>query len=600
MLSIAQERPTYDMTRARTGSDIKDRAAVSSSRQELIEIQKAIVEDLKCEIRASVGGETKEYRVYRQEYTDQFRNFERCSHMQELLARLRHTDIVYNGDYHTMAQAQRIPLRILRRLVHTRPRITLALELVRIEHQQYLDQYMADDISETDFLRAIAYEETWGFPWGQYRELLLFARRNGLRVIGINTEPKEGRWTLKKRDRAAAGVIAREILERPERLVYVFDGDLHIAPSHLPAAVDRALEEFGVKPRKVIIYQNSEHIYWELARHGLEQETDVVLLSEDRFCIMSTPPIIKFQSYLNWIDKTRELASPSLRGWQGDIFGDEALYNQMLYLVQIVSQFLEIGAEDLDDFVVHSPADLDFLYRLRADKRLSSREVESISAHIRANESCFIEKGNIIYIANLSINHAAEEATHFINRVCAGPRKTDMTQVEDFYSRVMGEALGFFGSKIINHKRPCYSLDDFKYLRRKHPTKPRGRIQELKTIGRYLASHRRRERAFLSSARPWRLRGKIYELPIPIHLGVTHALGYMLGERLFRNMLRGHISKATIRDLFFVDFSDLDRSFTTYLDLISPLRPEEGYRRLKDLRRRRVSRKRQAKEKART
>jgi hypothetical protein len=527
-----------------------------------------------------VGRETKEYLTYLEEYNGQFAHYKRCSHMQELLESLRHADIVYNGDYHTMAQAQRIPLRILRRLVHIHPRITLAVEMVRMDHQQVLDLYLAGDIAETEFLAAIDYAETWGFPWEHYRDLLLFAREHGLRVIGINTQPQGGRWTLKMRDRAAARLIAKEILERPERLLYVFDGDLHIAPSHLPAAVDGILAESDIRPRNVIIYQNNENIYWDLARHSLEQETDVVLISDNRFCIMSTPPIIKFQSYLNWIDKTRELASPSLRGWQGDVFGDEALYNQMLYLVQIVSQFLQIEAEGLDDFVVHSPADLDFLYRLRANKHLSARDVEAIAAHIKANESCFIEKGNIIYIANLSINHAAEEATHFINRVCAGPRKPDMTQTEDFYFRIMAEALAFLGSKIINHKRPCYSPDDFRYLRRKHPTKHPDRIRDLKAIGKHVAFHKRRERAFLSTGKPWRLRGAIYELPLPIHLGVTHALGYMLGERLFRNMLRGHIGKADIRKLFFMDFSPLDRSFTTYLDLISPLRPGEACRRL--------------------
>lgn len=561
------------MTRAISGTDIKDRAAVSSSRQELIDIQKTIVEELKREIRASVGGETSEYRRYLDEYNREFRHYSKCSHMRQLLDSLRQADIVYNGDYHTMPQSQRIPLRILRRLRHARPNLTLALEMVRIEHQRYLDLFLAGDIDEREFLRAIDYEQTWGFPWENYRDLFLFARRHRLRVVGINTQPKAGRWTLRRRDRAAARVIARELLERPDHMVYVIDGDLHVAPGHLPAAVDGVLAEFGPKPNRVIVYQNNDSIYWQLARQGLEQETDVVLIAEDRFCVMSTPPIIKFQSYLNWINKTRELASPSLRGWQGDIFGDEALYNQMLHLVQIISQFLQIETRGLNEFVVHSPADLDLLYRLRADKRLSAREVEAISAHIRANESCFIDKGNIIYIANLSINHAAEEATHFINRVCSGPRRHELTQVEDFYFRVMTEALGFFGSKIINHKRPCYSADDFKYLRRKHPTWPAERISELKTVGKYLACHRRRERAFLSTGKPWRLRGSIFELPLPVHLGVTHALGYMLGERLFRSLLRGHISKAQIRNLFFVDFSDIARSFTTYLDLISPLSP---------------------------
>ena len=333
-------------------------------------------------------------------------------------------------------------------------------------------------------------------------------------------------------------------------------------PSTLLAEFDRTL-------RTVIVYQNNESVYWELARHRLEQETDVVLLAKDRFCVMSTPPIIKFQSYLNWIDNTRELASPSLRGWQGDIFGDEALYNQMLQMVHIISQFLEIEADGLEDFIVQSPADLDFLYRLRADKRLSSGDVAAIAAHIRTNESYFIEKGNIIYIANLSVNHAAEEATHFIHRVTAGPRRDGLAQVEDFYCRVMREAVGFFGSRIINHKRPCYHLEDFRYLRRKHPSMPAERIRELQAVGKTVARHKHRERGFLSSGKPWRLRGSLYELPLRIHLGVTHALGYMLGDRLFRNMLEGTVSKAAVRDLFYMNFSDVDQAFTTYLDLIS-------------------------------
>jgi hypothetical protein len=54
-----------------------------------------------------------------------------------------------------------------------------------------------------------------------------------------------------------------------------------------------------------------------------------------------------------------------------------------------------------------------------------------------------------------------------------------------------------------------------------------------------------------------------------VHLGTTHALGYMLGQRLFRSMLEGLASKTAIRNLFHLNFSDLDQAYTTYLDLIS-------------------------------
>jgi hypothetical protein len=237
----------------------------------------------------------------------------------------------------------------------------------------------------------------------------------------------------------------------------------------------------------------------------------------------------------------------------------------------MISQFLEIEAEDLDDFVVYSPADLNFLDRLRAENGLSLEEIKSIAAHIRTNESYFIENGNIIYIANLSINHAAEEASHFIHKVCAGPRREGLGQIEDFYCRVMREALGFFGSKIVNHKRRCYTLRDFEDPELRHPTLRPHRLEELRTIGRHVRDHKTRERAFIKSGEMWDLEGPIYELPLAIHLGVTHALGYMLGNAMFENLMKGRIEKKAIRELFFMNFSDLEQSLPTYLEWVSTL-----------------------------
>jgi hypothetical protein len=135
----------------------------------------------------------------------------------------------------------------------------------------------------------------------------------------------------------------------------------------------------------------------------------------------------------------------------------------------------------------------------------------------------------------------------------------------------MHEALGFFGSKIVNHKRPCYTMDDFKNPRRRHPTKPPERIAQLKDIGRFVRKHKRLERNFISRGRLWDLDQTLYRLPPSVHIGVTHALGYMLGEHLFNGLMRGSVDKETIRDLFFVNFSDLTQALGIYLDCIATL-----------------------------
>ncbi len=561
------------MPRSALGSRLKTRLKPDLSiRRELIQIQKTMVENLKREITLSLGKETKEFRQYLDEYNQLFkRGYRRRSSMDELVHRVSKANIVYNGDYHTMAQAQRIPLRILRRVLPHRPQITLAVEVVRVEHQRHLDKFLDGRISEEDFLKAIDYDRTWGFPWEHYRDLFLFARDNHLRVLAINTDQR-GRWKLKKRDIAAARVIAREHLTKPENLIYVFDGDLHIAPSHLPQQVESLLARFNVRPRRVIIYQNNEDIYWQLAQKGIEQETDVVLVGSNQFCVLTTPPIIKFQSYFNWIENTKELSSPPAPNWRGELIGEEDLYTQVLNLVKMITGFLEIDVDGLEDFIVYSPADLDFLKGFSSLGDLTQEEIETITIHMRSNESCFIERRNIIYIANLSINHAAEEAAHFIHRVCAGPRKKDLSQVEDFYCRVMREALGFLGSKIVNHKRPCYTLEDFKNLRRRFPGKTPERIEELKNIGKLSSRHKKLEERYLKTGKLWKLEGPIYEAPLKIHIGVTHSLGYMLGDRLFRALIQGLIEKSSVRRLFFMNFSDLNQSLNTYLELIRTLK----------------------------
>lgn len=544
---------------------------ISSCRRELIGIQSAIVDELKQEIQRSVGKGTTESQVYLEDYNREFEGYQRLSNWGELIACVRKADIVYSGDYHTMAQAQRIALRLLGEIALAHREVTLAVEVVRIANQRELDLFMQGALSEEEFLEAIDYERTWGFPWEHYRALFEFARKHRMRVVGINSEPKKGRGALKRRDRAAAQVIAKEHLRKPGALIYVLDGDLHVAPTHLPLAVDKMLAQFDGHLKSVIVYQNNEQVYWQLAKMGIEQETDVVLISKDRFCVMSTPPIIKFQSYFNWIDSTRELTSPSLRSWRVDLAGEEDLYSQVLRLVRMISGFLEIDVEGLEDFTVYSPADLDFLDRLKESKRLTASEVETIAAHIRTNESYFIENGNMIYIANLSINHAAEEAAHFIHTLCAGPRRPNITQVEDFYCRVMREAIGFFGSKVVNHKRPCYGLNDFKYLRRRHPAKSPERVAEMISIGKFVRKHKQWERTYVSKGTPWNLEGPMYRLPLGIHIGVTHSLGYMLGNRLFEGLMKGVIEKRAVRALFHTNFSDLSQSLGVYLQTISTL-----------------------------
>ena len=60
----------------------------------------------------------------------------------------------------------------------------------------------------------------------------------------------------------------------------------------------------------------------------------------------------------------------------------------------------------------------------------------------------------MVYLGNLSMNHASEEATHFLRHVMSGCQEP-LNLVDAFYARALEEAVGFLGSKMLNHKRKC-------------------------------------------------------------------------------------------------------------------------------------------------
>ena len=82
---------------------------------------------------------------------------------------------------------------------------------------------------------------------------------------------------------------------------------------------------------------------------------------------------------------------------------------------------------------------------------------------VASSESYFIPRIPLVYLANLSINHVSEEATHFLKHLCvAAELPTD--PIDRFYANTLHEAIGFFGSKVINHKRKAATEIDFRYM----------------------------------------------------------------------------------------------------------------------------------------
>jgi len=537
-------------------------------RDELIRIQKRLLRRLRKEIRHIVRENTPLLVKYREEYEREVAHYARVATQRELVERVADSDIVYCGDYHTLAQAQRTPVKILQQvLARSQRKVVLCIEAVLARCQAYLDDYMAGRLSEKEFLKKIDYEHTWSFVWEHYGVLLDFAREHGLRVVGINSEPEGIRGRLEARDRVAAEIIVAETERDPSALLFVLDGDWHVSSTHLPAQVEKVLRKKGLTRRRLIIFQNSEKIYWRLAARRMEHKVDVVQIAKDKYCVLNTTPVVKLRTYLNWVEEVEELGYAAL--WRNEA-PHAVMEDELLQIMNTVADFIGLPREGLDEFSVYSVADLDFLEALVRRRHFTEPEVREIKRQIERDESYYLPRGHIIYLSNLSLNHAAEEATHFINHLCAGEFARPETPRDAFYQKVVAEALGFLGSKIVNQKRTCYRERDFReFLREKRGRFEGGRggeLSVLRKVARFVLSHRGYERRVFRTGRRTSPPRAVFRQEPDVLYAVVHSLGYLLGNSLYYGLIWNRVDKSFVRSLFFENFKER-RPFDVYMDV---------------------------------
>ena len=524
-------------------------------RAELLEIQKKLWRWNKEIIEHSVLVKEPGFDRYERNYRNAVKEYQRVADLDEMMEAILLSDIVYVGDYHTCNQSQRSFLRMLKAVVKKDSNFVLALELIHKKYQRVLDEYLAGEIDESAFLRRINLREHWVFDlWESFKPLFDFCRYHNIPIVAVDSAPIGS--DVSKRDAASAKLIAKIMKKHDGKRMFVFIGDLHIAPQHLPKDVTRELKAVGLKKKPLILFQNSETIYWKLAEEGADDYVQVVKLKNGHYCRMHTPPVILQRSYLNWLEHE-----------EGEIDYADAK-SSFLELVDRICDFLKLDLDgSRDEVEIFTCGDLSFLERLKELDEFSKAELTTIKQQILASESYYIAKSKMVYLASLSINHAAEEASHFVKNVCSGneePREV----VDAFYANILHEALGFFGSKLINQKRKCFHSKDFKNLLAYFQTV---RVPQERRL-EYETSHLITEYKKMEKKGTPLEQTEIFNSRMDLFLSVTHALGYMLGDKLYYGMMNGMVKKPLIKKLFMDPWAEDGEPVEAYMKLLKKLK----------------------------
>lgn len=106
----------------------------------------------------------------------------------QIIKRMQDKDIVLLGETHVNADHHRWQAQTIAQLYAQRPDMILGFEAFPRRVQGVLDQWVAGELSEQEFLKASDWETVWKFDASQYMPLFHFARLNRVPMVALNVD----------------------------------------------------------------------------------------------------------------------------------------------------------------------------------------------------------------------------------------------------------------------------------------------------------------------------------------------------------------------------------------------------------------------------
>ena len=550
--------------------------------REEVSFHKEMVRRLKREIGVI---DRNSRRKYIRDFDEEFRDYEAISSFDDLVLAAYKSDIIYIGDYHALPQSQLFIARLLREIARRTRKLALGMEMIFGRNQRILDRWTNGEIEEDEFLRRIRYHLDWGYDWASFRQIFEVANEHGIPVLALDCEPRNGFRYIRKRDQYAAQRIVGHLESDPWLKMVVVFGESHLASEHLPGRVRELLKGRNLERRDLVVVQNIEKIYWKLAEKG-HQHVDVVRTEASKYCVFNASPLAKYESYRQTIDRWKlETAD------EDELDLTPTIYN----MVDTILRFLHLDkykyclarqGSHLEFMVdaypeVYSEMDLEQFRRILDRSDLRKGQMSEIEYHVERNGSCYVPQVNAIFIGKFNLVHGGEEASHFVNMVLKDEiyerASRAYPQADLFYVAVLEEALGFFGSKLIDPSRNhFFETELYQYYKKSPEVVERDtpyRYQEFREIIDFILLHKRFERTY----------EEFEEVPDTILQGInssdqrfsilTHELGYFLGQQLYDGYHADRISREELLALFSRSIEPGGEALSTYLDLVARLDP---------------------------
>ncbi len=96
--------------------------------------------------------------------------------------------VVFIGEQHTDFSNHLNQLKIIKAMVEAGKKVAVGMEMFQEPYQNYLDRYIAGEISEKEMLKKTEYFKRWKYNYHLYRPIILYAKKKKLPIVALNIE----------------------------------------------------------------------------------------------------------------------------------------------------------------------------------------------------------------------------------------------------------------------------------------------------------------------------------------------------------------------------------------------------------------------------
>jgi len=501
-------------------------------------------------------------RKYLREFNDAFQAYEavldRQSYEQMLLA----ADFVLVGDYHALPKSQQFAAEVVERIAASGRQVVLGLECVFSRDQHILDDWQRGVTGERELRERLRFDTAWGYDWQPFYRLLTRARQAGALLYGLDATARGDLRRISIRDRHAAERVGVIHASHPEAAVVVLFGESHLAPQHLPALIRARVPRFDV----LTVLQNVDALYWQAAGEPGEP-VRTVRVRPGVVCAFTATPLEKYESYRHCIERWKQerRGGPDYRPSFHGLIDALAMFLNFDVFSASTNSLTSCLYDTLPE--VCSRGSIEQLRRVLKRRRASDEEVRAALGRLQRGGCAYVQRFNLLLVAQYDLASAAEEAARFVQtlqRGDVGKPPRELLSCEDrFYAACMDRAAAYVGSRILCPTRDAWHESDLfaEYARVADddaPAPEAARMLDFVVLHRDYECNARRYREvpeLIVEGRHYS--GEAFEL-------ATGWLGRLLGTQIYEAFLAGKLHKRYLRALLSRRFSRSAEAKTAY------------------------------------